>query len=171
MTATGFVLAAGGCLFVAVAFAAWPLLRSRSVADVADRRGMNVDLYRQRIEEIERDRASGIVTGEVAESLTQELSATLLDDATAPEPEVASSGRSKWAAAALIAAIAAISLTLYSKLGAYDAVQLGESAKVLREADADTSSRDRPASLRHACADASPDRRAISRAGICSATR
>ena len=137
MTATGFVLAAGVCLVVAVAFAAWPLLRSRSVADVADRRGTNVDLYRQRVEEIERDRAAGILTAAVAESLTQELSATLLDDAIAPEPEAASSGRSKWAAATVIAAIAAISLTLYGKLGAYDAVQLGESAKVLREAEAD----------------------------------
>ena len=42
-----------------------------------------------------------------------------------------------WAAATVVVAVAAISLTMYHKLGAYDAVQLGESAKVLREADAD----------------------------------
>lgn len=137
MTATGFVLAAGVCLVFAAAFAAWPLLRARTVADTADRRGTNVDLYRQRVEEIERDRNAGEITADVAAALTQELAATLLDDAAAKEAEAGSSGRSVWAALAVVVAIAAISLTMYHKLGAYDAVKLGESAKVLREADAD----------------------------------
>lgn len=137
MTGTGFVLAAGVCLVFAAAFAAWPLLRARSVADTSDRRGTNVDLYRQRVEEIERERAAGEITADVAAALTQELAATLLDDAAATEAEAGSSGRSVWAAATVVTAIAVISLTMYHKLGAYDAVQLGESAKVLREGDAD----------------------------------
>src|SRR5262245_25745178 len=113
MTATGFVLAVAACLAVAAAFAAWPLLRSRNVADTSDRRATTVELYRQRVDEIERDRAAGQVTSEVAAALTQELAATLLDDATEKEAKAASSGRSVWAAAAVVAAIAVISLTMY----------------------------------------------------------
>ncbi len=137
MTATGFVFAAGVCLIVAAALAAWPLLRLRPTIDAADRRGTNVGLYRQRVEEIERDREAGLLTADVAESLTQELAATLLDDAAAKESDTGSSGRSVWAAVAAVVAVAVISLTMYRQLGAYDAVQLGESAKVLRQGDAD----------------------------------
>ncbi len=83
MTATGFVLAAGVlsrrcggiCRVAAVAIAQRRRCR-RSPRD-------NVDLYRQRVEEIERERDAGILDDAVAESLPQELSATLLDDATA----------------------------------------------------------------------------------------
>ncbi len=137
MTATGFVLAAGVCLLVAVTLAAWPLLRTRNVVDTSDRRGTNVDLYRQRVEEIERDRDAGVVSAAVAESLAQELAATLLDDAAAKESETSSTGRSKWAAAIVVVAVTAISLTMYHRLGAFDAVRLGESPKMLRDADAD----------------------------------
>jgi len=137
MTPTGFVLAASVCLIVAAALAAWPLLRPRTVVDAADRRGTNVGLYRQRVEEIERDREAGLLTADAAASLTQELAATLLDDAAANDTEIGSSGRSVWAAVAVVAAVAVISLSMYRELGAYDAVQLGESAKVLRQADAD----------------------------------
>jgi cytochrome c-type biogenesis protein CcmH len=137
MTPTGFVLAASVCLIVAAALAAWPLLRPRTVVDSADRRGTNVGLYRQRVEEIERDREAGLLTADAAASLTQELAATLLDDAAANDTEIGSSGRSVWAAVAVVAAVAVISLSMYRELGAYDAVQLGESAKVLRQADAD----------------------------------
>jgi len=42
-----------------------------------------------------------------------------------------------WPAVALAVAIAAVSVALYRHLGAYDAVQLGEATKVLRDADAD----------------------------------
>jgi cytochrome c-type biogenesis protein CcmH len=137
MTGTGFVLAAGVCLIVAAACAAWPLLRRRDVADSHDRRATNVDLYCQRVGEIERDRDAGRVSPELAESLIRELAATLLDDAAVTDSQADASGRSVWAAAIVVVAVAAISLTMYHKLGAYDAVQLGESAKVLREADAD----------------------------------
>ena len=133
---TPFVLAAGLLLCLAAAFAAWPLLRRPVAVSDADRGGINVDLYRQRVAEIERDRDAGVLGVAEAESLTQELAATLLDDSTAVESRVASGGRSGWAALALVAAIGVVAVMLYRELGAYDAVQLAESAKVLSSPDA-----------------------------------
>jgi cytochrome c-type biogenesis protein CcmH len=134
---TGFVASVFVCLVVAATLAAWPLLRRRVATDDSDRRSTNVELYRQRVAEIERDRDAGQLSADVAGSLIQEQSAALLDDAAATEPDAGTGGRSVVAAAVVAVAIIAVSLTLYDKLGAYDAVQLGEAAKSLREADPD----------------------------------
>ena len=132
-----FMLAVGGLLTIAVLFAAWPLLRRpKAVHDDADRRGINVSLYRQRVAEIVADRDAGSLSAADADSLTQELAATLLDDAQAREPDAARGDRSVWLAAGLVVSIVVVSLLLYQRLGAYDAVQLAQSAAVLRTADA-----------------------------------
>jgi cytochrome c-type biogenesis protein CcmH len=132
-----FVIAVGACLVVAAALAAWPLVRRQTDADTSDWRGTNVGLYRQRVAEIERDRDAGRMSADVAASLIQEQAAALLQDASASEPAAASGARSVPAAVAVVVAIVAISLAMYHKLGAYDAVQLGEAAKALREAQPD----------------------------------
>jgi cytochrome c-type biogenesis protein CcmH len=134
---TGFVASVFVCLVVAATLAAWPLLRRRVATDDSDRRGTNVDLYRQRVAEIERDRDAGQLSADVAASLIHEQAAALLDDAAATEPDAGTGGRSVLAAAVVGIAIVAVSLALYDKLGAYDAVKLGEAAKSLREADPD----------------------------------
>jgi hypothetical protein len=54
-----------------------------------------------------------LLTADAAASLTQELAATLLDDAAANDTEIGSSGRSVWAAVAVVAAVAVISLSMY----------------------------------------------------------
>ena len=134
---TGFFVAIGVCLVIAATLAAWPLVRRRTVVDEGDRRTMNVDLYRQRVGEIERDRDAGRMTADVAVALIQEQAATLLDDAAAAQPGVGTGGRSVIAAVAIVVAIVAVSLTMYAKLGAYDAVQLGEATRALRDAEPD----------------------------------
>ncbi len=138
---TGFMLAAGVLLVMAAGFAAWPLLRRGVVADDGDRGGINVGLYRARVAEIERERDA--LGAAETESLLQELAATLLDDASTHEGRADThesravvGGRSVAAAIAVVAAISIVAVALYRQLGAYDAVQLAESAKVLRLADA-----------------------------------
>lgn len=132
-----FVLAVGGLLSIAAAFAAWPLLRRPQPAIDADRRGINVNLYRQRVAEIEADRDAGSLSASDAQSLMQELAATLLDDAHGNEPDAARGDRAGWLAAGVVVSIVVVSLLLYQRLGAYDAVQLAQSAAVLRAADAE----------------------------------
>jgi cytochrome c-type biogenesis protein CcmH len=134
---TGFAFAVALCVAVAIAFAAWPLLRRRAVIDHGDRRGTNVELYRQRVAEIERDRDAGGLSAEVAAALVQEQAAALLDDAAQAEPGTSRGGRSVAAAVVVAAAIAATSLALYQQLGAYDAVALADATKVLRVAEPD----------------------------------
>jgi len=138
---TSFVIAAALFLFVATSFATLPLLRRRDDPAAADRRATNVDLYRQRVAEIARDREAGAISSDEAAALTRESAATLLDDspseARAREATGTSPGPGTWAAVALVVTIVAVSVTLYRHLGAYDAVQLGEATKVLRDADAE----------------------------------
>ncbi len=133
---TGFVLAAGVLLVVAAVFVAWPLLRRSVDVPDSDRGGINVGLYRARVAEIERERDAGVVGTAEAESLLQELATTLLDDSSARDRRAVRGGRSVAAAVALVAAVSIVAVMLYRHLGAYDAVQLAESAKVLRLADA-----------------------------------
>ncbi len=135
---TPFIVTAGICLAVAVALAVWPLLRRRGASPNIDRRATNVDLYRQRVAEIEHDRDAGRISEEIAAALIDEQAATLLDEAGATETAAGTTpGRSVPAAIGVVIAIVAISLTMYHKLGAYDAVQLADAAQVLRQAEPD----------------------------------
>ncbi len=144
---TGFSIAAFFCLLVAGSLAVWPLIiRARvgpakpGTVDDADRRATNIGLYRQRVAEIETDRDAGRMAADVATSLIQEQAAALLEDAAEAVPDVGSGGRSVVAAAIVVVAILGVSVGLYDKLGAYDAVQLAEAAKALRAADPDPAS-------------------------------
>jgi cytochrome c-type biogenesis protein CcmH len=155
---TGFIVLAGLSLLVAAAFIAWPLLRrpggtaEQTVGAEGERGDVNVQLYRSRVAEIERERDSGALDAAEAESLLHELTTTLLDDALAhdgrkggahdgrkgdtDERRPVIGGRSTTVAVALVALVALAAVVLYRQLGAYDAVQLAESAKILRLPDA-----------------------------------
>ena len=137
----GFVIGAAIFLLVAAALATWPLLRQRETVLAADRRAMNVDLYRQRVAEIARDREAGVVSAADADAMARESAAALLDDEGSADARshvgATSDGPGRWVAAVLVVAIAGLSVTLYRYLGAYDAVKLGAATQVLRDADAD----------------------------------
>ena len=139
---TGFIVMAGLSLVVAAGFVAWPLLRrpggtaEQNVGADGERGDVNVQLYRSRVAEIERERDSGALDAAEAESLLHELTTTLLDDASPDERRTVIGGRSTMVAVALVALVSVAAVVLYRQLGAYDAVQLAESAKVLRLPDA-----------------------------------
>jgi len=131
-----FSVAAACLLVVAAGVVAWPLLRRRADVGDADRRAINVSLYRQRTAEIDADRGAGLLSEGEAEALTQELAGTLLDDdAQANAVAVVSGGRSVRAAIVIVLAVVLGSVALYRVLGAYDAVALADAAKVLRVPD------------------------------------
>jgi cytochrome c-type biogenesis protein CcmH len=158
---TLFVIGAGVFLAIAAVLATWPLLRRdasrgdeqlrdeaardgalrraahRAEPALDDRRAMNVELYRQRLAEIARDRDAGILTATDAAAMEREAAATLLDDAPPNDASTISRGPGAWAAVVVVVAIVGLSVTLYRHLGAYEAVQLGDAMNVLRDADAD----------------------------------
>jgi cytochrome c-type biogenesis protein CcmH len=131
-----FGVGAAILLVVAGAFVAWPLLRHQTDVSDADRRAINVSLYRQRSAEIDVDRGAGLLSDGEAEALTQELAGTLLDDDVAQASAVAVGGRSVQAAIVVVLAVVLGSVALYRVLGAYDAVGLADAATVLRSPDA-----------------------------------
>lgn len=129
---TAFILAAAALLALGCAFIAWPLLRRADAADGADRGRTNVDLYRQRVQEIDYDRDIGTISAAQAAALTTELAGTLLDDAVVAAPATEVGGRSVRVALALAVTLVITAVGLYRYLGAYDEVALAEAAQVLR---------------------------------------
>jgi cytochrome c-type biogenesis protein CcmH len=111
-------------LMTAAALAAviWPLARARAVASA----GSDTAVYRDQLEEIERDRADGRIGHDEFEAARIEVSRRLLAAAnpggrSAAAPEVSGSSRRRFAA--LIAAAVAVPLVaipLYGLLGSPD---------------------------------------------------
>ena len=84
----------GLALMTAVAILAvlWPLARRTGHL----RSGSDVAVYRDQLEEIERDRASGLIPDQEAASAQVEVSRRLLAAAEAPPPPQASADVATW---------------------------------------------------------------------------
>ena len=96
----------GLALMTAVAILAvlWPLARRTGNL----RSGSDVAVYRDQLEEIERDRASGLIADQEAASAQVEVSRRLIAAAEAPPPPQASADVATWRrrAVALVALLA-----------------------------------------------------------------
>lgn len=79
---TGFVMGAIVLALVAVALAAWPLWRRAGSTDGArlSRKQLNAAVYRDQIAEMERDRASGVLSQEDYDQALAELQHRMLED-------------------------------------------------------------------------------------------
>lgn len=118
MTAFWMVVAlllAGALLFVVP-----PLLRSGGGKTIASQREISLQIHRDQLADLQRDRAEGLISQEQYESGKRELERRVLDetaalDAARPAPQ---SGR--WVGIAVALAVPAIALGLYLKLGNLD---------------------------------------------------
>ncbi|TCK07104.1 c-type cytochrome biogenesis protein CcmI [Marinobacterium mangrovicola] len=114
---------------IAVAFVFWPLLRARREADrlaeqaddtAVDRQHLNIEIYRERLSELENERESGTLDAENFEVLKLELERNLLIDAEeqAPELKHPRPGGAQFTTVVLLALLVpVIAFGLYNVLG------------------------------------------------------
>src|SRR5271163_5009980 len=110
-----FVLA--GMAAFAVLAALWPLLRPSPGAK-ADAAANEAAFYKAQLEEIRRDVERGLLPQGEAESARAEAARRLIASASQPSEAAAPAGRTRLAAAVLIAiGLPAIAFPLYARLG------------------------------------------------------
>ena len=84
---------AGLMMALAMAVLVLPLLRSRTLAATDSRRLTNASIYRDQLEELERDRQSGSIAQADYEASRVEIERRLLEDASLPaRPSTAAHG-------------------------------------------------------------------------------
>jgi len=82
----GFYLYATGLVLLAIVVLVWPLYRHQSLAKI-DRRQQNIDIARERLAELQAERANGKLSEAEFAQQRNELEATVLDDALVEEAE------------------------------------------------------------------------------------
>lgn len=115
---------AAACALVALAFVLPALLRARKATGAAERRDINIAVYRDQLKELEADRANGLIPEEQYQSARHELELRLADDALAPDaaPAPVSAG-ARGFGYALAVALPAAAFGLYFWLGTPAALQ------------------------------------------------
>ena len=118
----------GVLTLIAVAFVFWPLIQSRKTQVVeteADRTTQNIEIFRERLEELEKEKNSGTLTEENFQELKVELEKNLLIDAEVNRRQapVLKVGQSQLITITLIALLVpTTSFGLYAYLGRADDV-------------------------------------------------
>ena len=117
-TVTLFWIATLVCVAVALVFVLPALMRARTAESKAQRRDINIAVYRDQLKELEADRDSGLLSADQFETAKIELEARLADDAlaqeNAPEPVAVSSRKLGYA---LGVALPVAAFGLYFALG------------------------------------------------------
>jgi cytochrome c-type biogenesis protein CcmH len=113
-------------ILAALVFLAPSLLRNRRTI-VTDRDRQNVVIARERLAELEAERDQGTLSAEAFEQSRQELEQSLLLDLDQKEDGVAEaendSGKGRWALAAVVVLVPALTLGLYQKLGTPELIE------------------------------------------------
>lgn len=119
----------GVLTLIAIAFVFWPLIQGRKAqasGDIeADRNAQNIDIYRERLAELEKEQDSGTLTESNFNELKTELEKNLLIDAeeNPRKPPVLRLGQAQLISITLIALLVpTVSFGLYSYLGRADDV-------------------------------------------------
>ncbi|MDH3475111.1 MAG: c-type cytochrome biogenesis protein CcmI [Rhodospirillales bacterium] len=113
-----FWLIAGALTTLAVAMLLFPILRRPD--DLPSRRGFDLEVYRDQLQEVERDLTRGVLNQEQAGAARSEIERRLLAaDAAKPEQAVQSQPRRNGLMAVVVAlAVSAGTLGLYTLMGA-----------------------------------------------------
>lgn len=117
---TAFVVVCAGLILLALLFALPPFLRRADRARGADRREINLAIYREQIRELDRDLAAGTLSPEQWQKDRDELSRRMLEDVQ-PDggtPAAATGGMARIAPALALAALVPIAAVLiYTQVG------------------------------------------------------
>ena len=116
---TLFWLICAAATLVTVALLLWPLLRARAAAEVEDDEPRGLAVYRDQLQEIERDRARGLLDEEQAAAARLEVERRLLaiTEGEAARPARPGIGSGRALAAMVGVAVPLVALGLYLGLG------------------------------------------------------
>lgn len=121
---TVFWILAAGLIGLALLFVALPLLHKPDAAGGPDQDSLNLQVFRQRLQELDADLASGFLEQGQYEAARHDLERELLYDidgtGTAQTPG-ATGGR--WMAAVLAVAVPAAAVLLYTQIGSSDMIE------------------------------------------------
>lgn len=114
-------------VILASVFVLFPLMMNRSTVS-SDRRGVNVALFRERLEELNKQQQNGDIGSEELQRLTTELERRLLDDAEDADDGMTDSGKPPLSLTLLLVlVIPALAYTVYHHTGARADWQIAES--------------------------------------------
>ena len=123
MTAmTGFILAAALLVLVILAILILPLWRAPRVSSAIDRRQANLDIFRDQLSELERERSAGSLAEADFEQAKSELQRRLLEEVQ-PEAVVQQGSGGRKTALALLIAIPLAATLGYVILGKPEALE------------------------------------------------
>lgn len=112
---------------IALAFILPPLLRRKPETNQADRRDVNIAVYRDQMKELERDNAGGLLSKDLYQSTKLEIEARLAEDALAREvtisPDIMNTRKFGYGLGVILPVAA---FSLYFWLGNPDAIRLGK---------------------------------------------
>jgi cytochrome c-type biogenesis protein CcmH len=129
---TIFWILAAGLLGLASLFVALPLLKRTSAADAPDQDELNLQVFRQRLAELDSDLTAGFLDQDRYEAARRDLERELLydldgnpegRDLTAPGKSAAGAARYPWLALGLVLLVSAGTVLAYLRLGERDMIQ------------------------------------------------
>ncbi len=128
---TTFWIFSGLMTVAAVLILVLPMLRAGRTADEGvDRATLNTGIYRQRLRELERELADGLIDQAQFDQAKAELEEEAAIDLAAAESGAGGGGsRGRLAAVAVAVVIPAVSLVLYNALGSVDRLSLIEASR------------------------------------------
>lgn len=136
-----FWILVGGLAVLALAFIVAPLLRSTPREDLVEQDALNLEVFRQRLKELDTDLEAGFLDQERYDAARHDLERELLYDVDAdrqtPAGALRSSAASRWLVAAALVVLAPLSaVLLYLQLGEprlADPIQVAAAAQAAEE--------------------------------------
>lgn len=126
---TLFVLLAAALIAAALLFVLWPLLRHRTSAVDVTADGVNINIYRDQLRELDEDLAAGTIAREQHAEARAELERRLLEDTAEGNAKAAAAPRTgKLTAAALAVAIPLAAAGLYLVVGTPEGLKAEQAA-------------------------------------------
>lgn len=127
---TGFWIIVALLLAGALLFVVPPLLRGTGRKATASQREVSLQIHRDQLIELQKDRAEGVISQEQHESGKREIERRVLDETASLGAAEATPRSGRWVGAVVALAVPAIALGLYLKLGNLDGLDPAPAAEV-----------------------------------------
>ena len=127
---TGFWIIVALLLAGALLFVIPPLLRGTGRKATASQREVSLQIHRDQLVELQKDRAEGVISQEQYESGKREIERRVLDETASLDAAETTPRSGRWVGAVVALGVPAIALGLYLKLGNLDGLDPAPAAEV-----------------------------------------